>query len=120
MTRSLNFLCLALALCSGGIASAGNVTIHVTGYAEKPGRHEVPAATTLEELSKSFGGAVWGHPKRITVIRLKRPSNHTTGDRGQPETKVLSLDEITNEKKQLLLEAEDIVFVSMKRVIGAR
>ena len=120
MIRSLKSLCLALAFCSGGMASAGNVTIHVTGYAEKPGRHEIPGTTTLEELSKTFGGAVWGNPKRITVIRLKRPSNPTTGDRGQPETKVLSLDEITNQTKQLLLEAEDIVFVPMKRVIGPR
>lgn len=118
MIRLLNFLSLVLALCAGGMVSAGEVTIHVTGYVEKPGVHKVPEVLTLEELKKAFGGSVWGNPKQITVIRLKRPSNPTTGDRGRKETKVLSLEEITNEKHQLLLEAEDVLYVPMKRVYG--
>ena len=93
--------------------------MHFTGQVKKAGTYKVTTPATVENLERASGGwNEFGSVKRLIIIRLERPSNGTTGDPGEPGSKVFKFDEIPRENGKLILKRGDIVFLPEKQVIG--
>lgn len=104
--------------CSNGIL-AEEIWVHFSGQTKKPGVYKVTTPASVEDLEKACGGwGDFGSAKRLTVIRLERPSNATTGDPGERESRVFKFADIPRDGEKLLLKRGDIVFIPEKQVIG--
>jgi SLBB domain len=93
--------------------------VHFFGDLKKPGVYKVSCPATVEELAKACGGwTEFGSAKRLTVIRLKRPSNATMDDPGEPHNKIYKYSEIPRIGEKLILKKDDIIFIPVKQIIG--
>jgi len=119
MKKYIIHLVAGISLAFATTALSGEVWVHFSGQLKKPGVYKVTSPASVEELAKACGGwTEFGSAKRLTVIRLERPANPTTGDHGEPESKIFKLSEIPREGEKLILKQDDIVFIPAKQVIG--
>ena len=115
MTNPIVSLFASILLISTPAAHSEEVYVHITGIVEKPGFYKVSTPVTIAELEKACGGwTEFGQPKRITLIRLQRQSNATSGDPGEPKSQIFKLDEIPTDDGKLVLKRHDVIFVPEK------
>ncbi len=119
MKKHIFHLVAAISFALATTVSAEDVWVHFSGHLKKPGVYKVSSPATVEDLAKACGGwTEFGSAKRLTVVRLERPSNATMNDPGEPESKVYKFPEIPREGEKLILKKDDIVFIPLKQVIG--
>jgi len=119
MNKHITSLILSVAIYCCNAALADEVWVHFAGQVKKAGTYKVTTPATVEDLEKASGGwTEFGSAKRLTIIRLERPSNATTGDPGEAESKVFKFADIPRKDGKLILKQGDLVFLPEKQVIG--
>ncbi len=119
MNKHIVHLVAGISLALATTLPAKEVWVHFAGHLNKPGVYKVSSPATVEDLAKACGGwTEFGSAKRLTVVRLERPSNVTMGDPGEPQSKIYKFSEIPREGEKLILEKDDIVFIPVMQIIG--
>ncbi len=119
MNRHIVHLVAGISLALATTLPAEDVWVHFAGQLNKPGVYKISSPATVEELAKACGGwTEFGSAKRLTVIRLERPSNATMDEPGEPQSKIYKFPEIPREGEKLILKKDDIVFIPVKQIIG--
>lgn len=119
MNRHIAHLAAAISFTLITTASAEEAWVHFAGHLKKPGSYKVSSPATVEELAKACGGwTEFGSAKRLTIIRLERPSNATMDDPGEHHGKIYKFTEIPREGERLILKNDDIIFIPAKQIIG--
>ena len=119
MNRHIVHLVTGVSLALATTLPAEGIWVHFAGHLKKPGVYKISSPATVEELAKSCGGLTeFGSTKRLTLVRLERPSNVTMNDPGELQSKIYKFSEIPREGEKLILKKDDIVFIPTIQFIG--
>ena len=95
-----------------------DITIHVAGEVNKPGKFSIKDKITLEELSLIVGGwSEWANLEKIVIVRF--PRREGLEDEGElVKESFLRIKDINEEGESLSLKEGDIIYVPMKAYMG--
>lgn len=112
----------AILLVSAALASSKEepalVMVHLCGEAKKPGKHEIPAACSHEELEKAVGGwTEWGSGKRFFVLRFPRMEGlFMRNDLQKRKQEVLQSGQLEKKDGRSVFLPGDVIYIPMKSI----
>lgn len=92
--------------------------VHLCGEAKKPGKHEIPAACSHEELEKAVGGwTEWGSGKRFFVLRFPRMEGlFMRNDLQKRKQEVLQSGQLEKKDGRFVFLPGDVIYIPMKSI----